>query len=53
MSAKKMVEVGLIVSGAAAGAVGAALIEPVVIGLGVAAAGAAAVMRMADNASRR
>ncbi len=49
MSAKQIIEAGLVVSGAIAGAAGAALLEPVIIGAGVLAAGVGAAMRFADR----
>lgn len=45
---KLVVEAGLALSGAALGAAGAVLIEPAIIGLGVAAAVVGAVMRYND-----
>jgi hypothetical protein len=46
-----MIEAGLMLGGAALGAVGAILIEPAVIGAGVVAAGTVAVMRFKDQQS--
>ncbi len=49
MSAKQMIEAGLVVSGAIAGAVGAVLIEPIVIGAGAVAAGIGTTLHFADR----
>jgi hypothetical protein len=49
MTTKQMLQAGLVVSGAALGAAGAAFIEPLVIGIGVVAAGLGAVMRFNDK----
>jgi hypothetical protein len=51
MSDKKMMalEATLLLSGAALGATGAVLIQPLVIGAGVVAAGAGAIMRFNDR----
>lgn len=50
---KLAIEAGLLLSGAALGAAGAIVIEPLVIVAGVAAAGAGAVMRYNDRHSTR
>jgi hypothetical protein len=49
MSTKQIVQAGLVLSGAALGAAGAMLIDPLVIGAGVVAAGAGAIMRFRDQ----
>lgn len=49
MSTKQMIETGLALGGVALGAAGALLIEPVVIGAGVVAAGVGAVLRYNDQ----
>ena len=53
MSAKEITEAGLMVGGAVLGTAGAALLEPVVIGAGVLAAGAVVLMRFTDQRSRQ
>jgi hypothetical protein len=51
MSTKENVEISLMLGGAALGLVGAILVEPAVIGVGVIAAGTVAVMRFKDQRS--
>ncbi len=49
MPTKQIIAVGLVMSGAVAGFVGAVLIEPVVIGAGAFIAAIGAAMRFADR----
>jgi hypothetical protein len=53
MSAKEIVEAGLMVGGVVLGTAGAVLLEPVVIGAGALAAGAVVVLRFTDQRARQ
>jgi hypothetical protein len=53
MSTRQIFELGLMLGGAALGATGALLIEPLMIGAGVVAAATVAVMRFHDQRSRQ